>query len=734
MLLKDLENYTGLYIGKDDCYVKTDDGHFMKFRYTDYYVRTHVDTEFANEMEYIETPFYVPVNYETEIYDASLDVSERVYYKKLDDYLTDGFAISTEKLYVKDSSGNFLSEDSILNPSNTWYWDPITQTYRLVVSDQFFYLEYETPLNVLYIMVLHGNRDYYKFALESSSGIYRLVDTSGKRYVYNSNEKYVTMLDTLKSYAETSKLVVVLSQSLLEDVTTESSVGFNPSLNDGVWDENDWFYPEDGSDPENEFGMHGENVWYYRKPGTEQDESSSTNAGTVLGSGFYLPSSSYVGSVTFEQGSEYFLGMDLIANFSGIIQVVCTADSVYETTTGRNYTVEAGVQIHIEESFIANENSTPQIRIVKYNFSTNPIHSGDLVTISNLKIMKAYSEHYVPADIPNVSMLADIYRTNTSIYKWLLTQMRKTDDKRMYDVYKKLYDSLMVSDYNKEIFKMPDGSYALTYTDFLRSRDATLAGILDGLKLMEINAMKNAISQYIIDICYELDLYLSKLNLEYLYSYFPGMSISFIQQYLFKVINWFKSWKVHLLGISTVYRMGNGVITDENGRVIAEVDGDNFSVKILHDRSQHNRSTIYLKDGFIKDLLKINPLDDTSPDGTPYADKYDFTDSVTCIDEQIPLRHRMRMIVRYGDHLEYYDEQNNLHLVLDDDTTKVNVNDENKLTVTTINGDQVNVANGNRLVISSDANPEDVFASQIIDEINLLSGDYVEYGEDDDDE
>ena len=92
------------------------------------------------------------------------------------------------------------------------------------------------------------------------------------------------------------------------------------------------------------------------------------------------------------------------------------------------------------------------------------------------------------------------------------------------------------------------------------------------------------------------------------------------------------------------------------------------------------------------------------------------------------------MIVRYGDHLEYYDEQNNLHLVLDDDTTKVNVNDENKLTVTTINGDQVNVANGNRLVISSDANPEDVFASQIIDEINLLSGDYVEYGEDDDDE
>ena len=73
-------------------------------------------------------------------------------------------------------------------------------------------------------------------------------------------------------------------------------------------------------------------------------------------------------------------------------------------------------------------------------------------------------------------------------------------------------------------------------------------------------------------------------------------------------------------------------------------------------------------------------------------------------------------------------------MVLDDDTTKVNFNDENKLTVTTINGDQVNVANGNRLVISSDANPEDVFASQIIDEINLLSGDYVEYGEDDDDE
>ena len=737
ILLKDLEDYTEVYISKDDCFVETDGGHFIKFRYTDYYIRTHNDTPAGNEMEYVEQSLYVAVDYETGIYDASLDEVDRVYYKKLDDYLADGFAISTETLYVKNPDGIYLPETSILNPANTWYWDNISQSYRLVLDDQFSYLEYENPLNVLYIMVLHGNYDYYKYALEAATGDYKLVETTGKRYVYNSNTNYITVLNTVPTYDDTSSLSVVLNLSLTEDVVAEAITGYNPSLNDGKWDENDWYYGHEGSDSDIVIGMNGENIWYYRKPGSTNDSTSENDEESILGSGFYLPAESYIGSTEIEEGIEYYLSMDIMTNFNGAIQIVCMADPVAKMSTERNYTVESGVSLHINQTFTAASSGSPQIRIIKYNFSTNPIHIGDIVKVSNLKIMKSYSEHYVPADIPTVSMLADIYKTNRSIYKWLLTQMHKIDDKRMYDIYQKLYDSLMVSEYNKEIFKLSDGTYATTYTDFLRTRDTTLAGILDNLKLMKTDTMRNAISQYVIDICYELSLYLAELNLEYLYSHFPGMGVTFIQQYLFKVINWFKSWKVHLLGINTVYRMGNGTITDENGQVIADVTGSDFMIKLLHDKRSSVRSVINLKDGFLKDVLKINPLDDVSPDGTPYADKYDLSDVLQCLDDHVPLHHRIRIMTTYGDQLRWDEKNNRVLLDLKDDSTKVRIENGNELIVETTNGDVFEASDGNKLVIFSDADSQEVYSSQVIDEINLLSGDYVEKTleeEDDDDE
>ena len=86
--------------------------------------------------------------------------------------------------------------------------------------------------------------------------------------------------------------------------------------------------------------------------------------------------------------------------------------------------------------------------------------------------------------------------------------------------------------------------------------------------------------------------------------------------------------------------------------------------------------------------------------------------------------------------IAFTDDQQNMHIKLTDDTSTVVVKNGNVLTIKTINGDEFKTVNTNQLLITTDEDPEDIFISQFIDEINLLSGDYIDYDEleEDDDE
>ena len=237
--------------------------------------------------------------------------------------------------------------------------------------------------------------------------------------------------------------------------------------------------------------------------------------------------------------------------------------------------------------------------------------------------------------------------------------------------------------------------------------------------------MKEHISNYIIDICNALNEVLQGKGLDHIYSYFPAVSATFIQQYLFKIINWFKSWKVHLLGINTLYRMGNGVTIDLNGN-ISSGDGDDFVVKILYGKESKLDLNKYFKDTFIKDTVKINP-DGLSPSGEPYD-----LDGHNSVNDSLRLLHRIRVISQTGNKIEFTDNLRNMHLILNDPSTNVTV-DESGLTIKTINGDSFSTVDGNKMVMTTDETPEDLYLSQILDEINLMSGDYITNSREDDD-
>ena len=727
MLFKNIDGYVQETIDENECYIMDDNGHFIKFEYTDYYIRTHNDTDNMNQMIYKERDLYVQVDYETDIYDEMIP---GVYYRKLEDFYNDNLWISTHMLYVKDLDGNYLPESQILQLNNCWYYDSTSDEYKLVVSSQYVYKKYNDPLEVLYLLILQSNNDYDKYAYESSTQKYIDTHVTDSRYmVHNNHLYYLTTMDNNATYSDTKTLLIVFNEQITEDVlSTLEAEGYNASLHDGVWDENDWYYEHPGTDENNVIGMNGENIWYYRNPKIDtsnvSDHGNSSTSTSVLGSGVYFNAESYLGDIELTEGETYYLSMYVETNFDGDIQIYCTADSSVLSSVDRVYTFKAGERQKIVQTFTCNSNVTPQIRFIKYDFANNPIYVGDYIKIMEFEFNKSYNENYVPTNIPSIDDLERIYKTNRAIYRYLLTQMYNTSDKKTYDMYKKLYDSLMTVEYNKEVFRFKDGTYALTYTDFLGERDSVLYKILEELKTMETEAMKTQISNYIIEICYVLNELLSGRGLDSIYSYFPAVSTSFIQQYLYKVINWFKSWKVHLLGINTLYRMGNGVIKDSEGNIIFEADGDDFNVKILYDKSVQIHLQEYKKEPLVRDTIKINPLDSISPDGTPYAEKYDFSDCHLVFRDNVGVKDRIRMFIQTGNKIVI--KNNRIAAHLNDNTTTIEVLDGNQLLIHTINGDEFTI-DGNKLHIHTNEDVDDTFISQIIDEITLLSGDYINY-------
>lgn len=705
VLSSEAGDYNNATASEEDCYVLHSDGHFIKLIETDYYIRTHNGSDTSEEFVFNEEDCYIITKDITEYYDPSAE--PRVYYKKLSDYYSENnWIVYKDEYYVKDPSGNFIPEANLLNPKNCYYMSNIG--YSLVINALGEYKEYTPKRDVRYILVLQDSNDYSRLKL--SSGKYIPASDSARRYVLNSNSEYVTVLYPKETYESTKMMIVVFNKEITyENSKILHSDKYNPSNTDGIWDENDWFYRDPGSDPNNSIGMNGENKWYYRKPGDDHPTTPDQDKeAKLVGSGYYIESTAYIGNVQLIKGNKYYMAFDVETNFTGRIQIYNDADSECVDLTSRVYNVVTNTKQHISQVFITNDNITPSIKFLIYDFEEYPIHYGDYIAISNIKFIKAYSENFVAQDIPSYDKLQELYKTNEAIYKYLVKLMVNCSDYRTYEIYRKLYDSLMISKYNKEAFKLSDKEYAKTYTDFLKSRDLVLYEQLVYFKSLDKDAMHKQVADQIIEVTYAIDDCVDTYSYGYLYSYFPAVSANYIQQYISKIINFFKSWKVHLLGINTVYKFDDPL---EN--TIRILEKEEFCI-----RRRGVNGNVH-----IHDLVRINPLDATDYSGIPYSDIFpDMEDfAANRYYEDIGIRDKVRVIAREANRVKITDNFENVHVILNDDD--IDVRNENGNIVISSGDTGFRTEDTNKLTMTTEETEDQFFSSQRINEINLNSSD-----------
>lgn len=179
-------------------------------------------------------------------------------------------------------------------------------------------------------------------------------------------------------------------------------------------------------------------------------------------------------------------------------------------------------------------------------------------TLETLLNTSKIGEFKQPLECLTYAQMAEVFITNRAIYDHIVEQIFKADDKYIYDIYKKIHDSLMLTDLNMNFFKMDNGQPASTWTEYIQSRDAVLyASILKFKDMNDAQTRQTAIVNTMISVIATLDEWLDSDAYAYIYSTLPGSSADYVQLYMEKVINFFRSYKTHLIEINTVYKFYN---------------------------------------------------------------------------------------------------------------------------------------------------------------------------------
>lgn len=223
----------------------------------------------------------------------------------------------------------------------------------------------------------------------------------------------------------------------------------------------------------------------------------------------------------------------------------------------------------IKDDIVINTSEVLTIRSFNFEADLNALASSlynDHIDVHyELKEMCGGLDFKIPkTNILTYKELMYIYNNNKKIYEYVTNKMIHCADKRLYDIYKKIYDALFVAKLNTENFSVldKDGNIIYTYPtygEYLKAKQFSMYSYIQELKAitnekerqMAVSNAMNDVVSYIQDMTPILD----EGELEHIWHGLPTLDMDFIKHYITEVIMFFKSFKAELLSMSTAYRM-----------------------------------------------------------------------------------------------------------------------------------------------------------------------------------
>ena len=192
--------------------------------------------------------------------------------------------------------------------------------------------------------------------------------------------------------------------------------------------------------------------------------------------------------------------------------------------------------------------------------------------------------------------LSDVFINNKNIYNHIVHEMTHASNKRIYDIYKKLFDSMMIVELTSDFFVKSNGELAKTFTDYLEDRDTILHETLVDIKTMETQEERQqAASTLIDDIIYVLEhQYLTDVAFNKIYRCFPTADANSIVVYIRELVEFFKSYKVQIDQMNIIY-----LLDDEYENWCGAIDDVLIKVNMIPSSCQNGKEYAKIHDSMI---------------------------------------------------------------------------------------------------------------------------------------
>ena len=162
--------------------------------------------------------------------------------------------------------------------------------------------------------------------------------------------------------------------------------------------------------------------------------------------------------------------------------------------------------------------------------------------------------YIIPSKVSSIEELLYIYKNNTKCYNNLKDKMvNNSDDRDEFVVMQFVFDSLFTKQFDYDFYKV-NGEDSNNLELILKDRDFTLYNVYKKITSdQDIESKRDNIRNIMNDIVNTLDYYLGADGLEHIFAFTSVSSFNSLINYIYLMINFFKSYKVYFLNPYTTY-------------------------------------------------------------------------------------------------------------------------------------------------------------------------------------
>lgn len=161
-----------------------------------------------------------------------------------------------------------------------------------------------------------------------------------------------------------------------------------------------------------------------------------------------------------------------------------------------------------------------------------------------------------PQGLQSWENMHDVYTSNKKTYEKLIHLMNNANNYDEYKVYRTVYQALYVTKLNFDMFDVDElDRKPKTYMEYLLYKSIPLYDVIQSCEAIQKDTERQLeISRVINYIVEDIYCYLDKDEFKYVFNGIPTVSLDYVRQYIFDIINFFKSYKVDVIHTSIIYK------------------------------------------------------------------------------------------------------------------------------------------------------------------------------------